>query len=666
MRKRTLQLCFKFVLCLAGALPAVSAAAQSTDIIAVFDIDSSDTSIDQATMARLNNYMYGRLASAGFKLTPQDQVRERVVELKRESHKECYDQSCQIELGKTLSAQKSLASRLIQIGNVCLLQSVIYDLRTETSDKGADGRGPCTVAGIMAGIDQVVAKFKGEVVPSGPSIGGRVETGQLFDRGADIVNVPTDESGFLVIHSNPSGATIFINGKEVGLAPLHLEYPAGHYVIVAEVGRLYHPARQEVNLTARQSARVTFDLLPAFGTAKITSSPPNAQVWLDGDLVGQTNLEIPQKPSGTYKVRLQSPDYLPSEGELVIKDGKTSTYHADLVANWGQLRISSNPPGATVFLDGAIVEDKTPCVLDRVKPGVHVVKYFLDGHGERSEKVNVRRGQRALVSTKLQPKYGLLVVTCSYPGESVCECNLWLDYKLVGQTPWLHDVLAMSHRIEVRCPNGGTGGETVTVAHNGRSDVNVSIYVPPPKPPPPPPAPRMAAPEPTPSYSYDKPKSSSTSRTRSRAERTVFFPLTLSISEGILLPDKATSSDSQRAKVQMGLDLDFHIKAIYWLVPGFGFWVMLEPPHEGTFRPGIQWYFGRLPMYIRTAMMVKLASSSSVGFVVGYGADLSFMFRNNRRSRFWDNGILVFEFQTPVWSKTKVAIELRIGIGYRF
>jgi hypothetical protein len=116
----------------------------------------------------------------------------------------------------------------------------------------------------------------------------------------------------------------------------------------------------------------------------------------------------------------------------------------------------------------------------------------------------------------------------------------------------------------------------------------------------------------------------------------------------------------------MGLDLDFHIKAIYWLVPGFGFWVMLEPPHEGTFRPGIQWYFGRLPMYIRTAMMVKLASSSSVGFVVGYGADLSFMFRNNRRSRFWDNGILVFEFQTPVWSKTKVAIELRIGIGYRF
>ena len=35
-----------------------------------------------------------------------------------------------------------------------------------------------------------------------------------------------------VIHSNPSGATIFINGKEVGQTPLQEEYPAGRYVIV--------------------------------------------------------------------------------------------------------------------------------------------------------------------------------------------------------------------------------------------------------------------------------------------------------------------------------------------------------------------------------------------------------------------------------------------------
>jgi len=479
MRKHLPQLCLWFVTCLAGVLPAASAVAQPAEIIAVFDTDSSDTSIDEATMTRLNNYMFGRLAVAGFKLTPQSQVRERVVELKAASHMDCYDQSCQIELGKTVAAQKSLASRLIKIGDSCSLQAVIYDLRTETTDKGAEAQGPCTETGIKASIDRVVANFKGEAVSSAPISAGRVETGQVFDRGADIVNEPTEESGFLIIHSNPSGATISINGKEVGQTPQHLEYSAGRYIVVAELGRLYHPARQEVVLT-KQGARVILDLKPAFGSAKITSSPSKAEVWLDGESVGRTPLEISQKLSGTYSLRLLSPDYLPSEGELVIQDGKEAQYHGELSPNWGRIRVESDPPGAFVYLNDVLAREflsgdkTTPCELGRVKPGVHVVKISLAGHGERREKVSVERGETASVSAKLQPMLGRLVVTSSYFDGVVCEGDLKIDGKLMGQTPWLGDVLAVPHKIEVHCPNGN-GSQEVVVVHNSRAEVNVSV-----------------------------------------------------------------------------------------------------------------------------------------------------------------------------------------------
>ncbi|HON26589.1 MAG TPA: hypothetical protein PLJ73_11870, partial [Myxococcota bacterium] len=147
-------------------MPAAAAVAQPAEIIAVFDIDKLDTPIDDATITRLNNYMYGRLAFAGFKLTPQSQVRDRVVQLKAESHLDCYDQSCQIELGKAVAAHKSLSSRLVKIGDSCSLQSQIYDLRTETTERGAEAKGPCTEKGIAASIDRVVAIFKGEVVTS--------------------------------------------------------------------------------------------------------------------------------------------------------------------------------------------------------------------------------------------------------------------------------------------------------------------------------------------------------------------------------------------------------------------------------------------------------------------------------------------------------------------
>ena len=479
MRKQLSQLCLWFVLCLAGALPAASATAQPAEIIAVFDIDKLDTPIDDATMTRLNNYMFGRLVSAGFKLTPQSQVRDRVVDLKRESHRDCYDQSCQIELGKAVAAHKSLSSRLIRIGNSCSLQSAIYDLRTETTERGAEAKGPCTEEGIAASIDKVVAKFKGEIVPTATASGGRVETSQVIDRGADIVNVPTDETAFFVIHSNPSGATVSINGKEIGQTPQHLEYPLGKYIVVAELGRLYHPARQEVLLNKRGAkATVTLDLKPAFGSAIITSSPSKAQVWLDGESAGETPLVISKKLSGTYHVRLQSPDYLPSEGELVIEDGKETKYNRQLAANWGQLRVTSDPPGATVYLDDIAVKDKTtPCTLDRVKPGVHIVKFALAGHGERTEKTTVERGQTSSVSTTLQPMLGYLVVTSTYTDGTVCEGDIKLDGKLVGQTPWGGDVLAVPHTVEVQCPKG-SGRQQVVVVHNKRSEANVAILLP--------------------------------------------------------------------------------------------------------------------------------------------------------------------------------------------
>ena len=278
----------------------------------------------------------------------------------------------------------------------------------------------------------------------------------------------------MVINSTPTGATVFINGKEVGQTPQQLEYPVGRYVVVAEFGRLYHPARQEVSLT-RKGARVTLDLKQAFGSAKITSSPSGAEVWLDGERVGNTPHIIPQKVSGTYQLRLQLADYLPIEAELVINDGKVSTHHGELVANWGKISIKSTPPGATVYLDDVLVPNaQTPCVLDRVKPGLHIIRFDLPGHGERSEKTDVVRGKTASVSTELQPMLGLLVVTSSYADGSKCEGDLKIDGQLVGQTPWLGDVLAAPHTVEVQCPKG-KGKQQVVVTHNSRSDVNIKI-----------------------------------------------------------------------------------------------------------------------------------------------------------------------------------------------
>ena len=435
----------------------------SSEITAVFDIESKSIPIKTGVMVDLGDYMFVRLAAAGFRLTPQGQVRERVIELKRESHHDRYDQSCQIELGKAIAAKKSLSSRLIRIGNLCVLQSTIFDLLTESIDKGAEAQGPCTVSGIMASIDRVIAIFTGKVTATDSSRGG-----------AGSSNVPTYESGVLVIRSNPSGATISVNGQKVGQTPQQLVYPVGRYIVVAELGNLYYPIRQEVSLT-KKGAQVNLNLKPAFGSAKITSLPSKARVLLDGEYVGETPLVIPQKLSGTYKLRLELSDYLSSEAVLVIKDGKETLHHVELMANWGKLHVTSEPAGAMIYIDGALVKDKTtPCTLDQIKPGSHVVKFSLAGHHEHSERTNVVHGQVASVSANLQPIRGRLAVTSSYSDGVACEGDLRIDGNLIGQTPWEGDVSVAPHTVEVQCTNG-KASQGVVVAHNTRSEVNVLI-----------------------------------------------------------------------------------------------------------------------------------------------------------------------------------------------
>ncbi len=437
---------------------------QSSEITAVFDIESKSIPIKTGVMVDLGDYMFGRLAAAGFQLIHQSQVRERVIELKRESYHDRYDQSCQIELGKTVAAQKALVSRLIKIGDSCSLRSQIYDLLTETTERGAEAKGPCTEKGIAASIDRVVAIFKGEVVTATDSSRG----------GAGSSNVPTYESGVLVIRSNPSGATISVNGQKVGQTPQQLVYPVGRYIVVAELGNLYYPTRQEVSLT-KKGAQVNLNLKPAFGSAKITSLPSKARVLLDGEYVGETPLVIPQKLSGTYKLRLELSDYLSSEAVLVIKDGKETLHHVELMANWGKLHVTSEPAGAMIYIDGALVKDKTtPCTLDQIKPGSHVVKFSLAGHHEHSERTNVVHGQVASVSANLQPIRGRLAVTSSYSDGVACEGDLRIDGNLIGQTPWEGDVSVAPHTVEVQCTNGKASQEVV-VAHNTRSEVNVLI-----------------------------------------------------------------------------------------------------------------------------------------------------------------------------------------------
>jgi hypothetical protein len=146
-----------------GALRPV-AGPRGRMIVAVFDVEDQARSLSAATLGQLTEYLSAKVTQiAGFQVVPRDQLRARLAEEKRRSYKVCYDQRCQIELGRAVAAQKSLATKLLRVGKQCALTSLLYDLKTETTERAATVNTACAEEALLGGVEQLARQLAGRI-----------------------------------------------------------------------------------------------------------------------------------------------------------------------------------------------------------------------------------------------------------------------------------------------------------------------------------------------------------------------------------------------------------------------------------------------------------------------------------------------------------------------
>ena len=167
------------------------------------------------------------------------------------------------------------------------------------------------------------------------------------------------------------------------------ELPEGSYIVVAEMGEIYHPASSEkIVVGDDQSKEVTLRLKPAFAPLSISSSPAGAAVYLNGERVGKTPFKQPQQPSGSYELRVELEKYTPVRERLVISDGDSKQLSYKLSKSVGDLRVESSPSGASIWLNGSPTSRTTPYTFKEKKPDVYRVKPA--GQDCQGLRVNVR------------------------------------------------------------------------------------------------------------------------------------------------------------------------------------------------------------------------------------------------------------------------------------
>jgi hypothetical protein len=148
------------------------------------------------------------------------------------------------------------------------------------------------------------------------------------------------------------------------------------------------PAAEAAPEPASREANVS-----ALGSISISSSVDGASVFVDDELVGESPVIREDVPAGRHRIRVESAGHQPFETDVRVRAGERAEVEANLSPLAPSLRVESDVPGATVFLDRNYV-GTTPLDIKEISPGEHQLTVSADGYDMHAETVSVESGHR--------------------------------------------------------------------------------------------------------------------------------------------------------------------------------------------------------------------------------------------------------------------------------
>ena len=204
----------------------------------------------------------------------------------------------------------------------------------------------------------------------------------------------------------------------------------------------YYPLEQSLFVGEARSQDIAFEFAPLPGRVTLTSQPAGASVSLlttdakagDEDNhtpLGTTPTEPVQLAAGPQTLRFSKTRYQSSVLQVEVEGrDREQEITAELVPNWADVSLTSEPSGAAIFVDDVETGQVTPATVE-VPAGEHEIRIKAPGHKSFRQRILVAPlEQVALPTAKLVQADGLLAVSSTPAGAGVT-----LNGQFQGETP---------------------------------------------------------------------------------------------------------------------------------------------------------------------------------------------------------------------------------------
>lgn len=208
--------------------------------------------------------------------------------------------------------------------------------------------------------------------------------------------------GTLQVGSEPAGATIKIDGREVGKTPFQLKVEEGLHTLTLEAEK-FKPFNQDFTIFAQQDLQVpNVMLIPADGTLKVETTPTAAAVILNGEYYGASPLTLKVKPNQAQRLQVYRAGYRLHDQEVTLAPAQEQAADIPLQQDSVAVRFSVSPQDATLYVDGVRRGTGSQTLSLNTLP--HKIKVSKPGYVDYQNTVIPTKSSTQVVSIKLLTK----------------------------------------------------------------------------------------------------------------------------------------------------------------------------------------------------------------------------------------------------------------------
>ena len=136
--------------------------------------------------------------------------------------------------------------------------------------------------------------------------------------------------GIAIIKTQPSGATVTLDGQFLGSTPLEVKVSPNEDHIVKLFLKGYRKSTDSFIVKPEQQIELDITLKENIGEVKLSVTPNNSDIYIDGKLVGRGNMML-QLPSMQQTLTVRSNGYQPKTLEVLPKPGRQQALSVNLV-----------------------------------------------------------------------------------------------------------------------------------------------------------------------------------------------------------------------------------------------------------------------------------------------------------------------------------------------